>query len=354
MKIVKNRFVKSKYPYFIADIAANHDGDLSRAKELIWLAKESGADCAKFQHFLADKIVNDREFNKLNILTHQSDWKESVSRIYEKYHFKRSWTHEISEECKKARIDFSTTPYDIDAIEETKELVSFFKIGSGDISWIEHIKACADTSLPIAIATGASSMQDVERAMKLLIKKGNQVCLMQCNTNYTIDKDKHKFVNLNVLKIYKEKYPNSILGLSDHTVNEISVLGAIALGAQIFEKHFTDDNEREGPDHKFAVNPVNWKKMINNARELIDCMGDGDKKVEENEENAFVVQRRSCTAARNIPKEKIIEKQDIVMLRLCPAGAVHPFEENNIIGLKALKEIKKGDSILWESIEKIL
>ena len=119
LKLGNREISLNKKPYFVADLAANHDGDLSRAKELVWIAKEAGADCAKFQHFLADKIVNDVEFKKIeNLQTHQSSWKKSVSEIYDQYHFKREWTKEIAEECVKADIEFSTSPYDYDAVDQ--------------------------------------------------------------------------------------------------------------------------------------------------------------------------------------------------------------------------------------------
>ena len=128
------KFENMKYPYFIADIAANHDGSLQRAKDLIWLSKEAGADCAKFQHFLADKIVNDTEFKKIELLeTHQSKWKKSVSEIYDDYHFKREWTEIIKDECDKAEIDFSSSPYDLEAVNVICDINTFIKIGSGDI-----------------------------------------------------------------------------------------------------------------------------------------------------------------------------------------------------------------------------
>ena len=141
-----NRKVGLNYkPYFIADIAANHDGDLTRAKDLVWIAKEAGADCAKFQHFLAQKIVNDVEFKKIeDVKTHQSEWKKSVSQIYDQYHFRREWTKEIYEECIKADIEFSTSPYDYDAVNEVNQFVNFFKIFSGDISWIDFLEFLKD------------------------------------------------------------------------------------------------------------------------------------------------------------------------------------------------------------------
>jgi N-acetylneuraminate synthase len=349
MKIVKNRFIESSYPYFIADIAANHDGDLVRAKELIWMAKEAGADCAKFQHFVADKIVNDREFSKLtNVNTHQSSWLEPVSVIYDKYHFRREWTEEVVAECARAEIDFSTTPYDQSAIDSIRDLVPFIKIGSGDISWLEHIENCAETQLPIIISTGASDNDDVERCMSLLAEKGNQVCIMQCNTNYTVDRDKFRYVNLNVLRHYAYRYPEAILGLSDHTTTATSVLGAVALGAKIIEKHFTDDNDRIGPDHKFAINPADWRAMVEQSCELVDTLGDGVKKIEENEANTYIVQRRACTLSSDLEAGHVLSESDLVYLRPFPPGSVQPFEMPLVLGRSIDRALKKGDALLWQ------
>ena len=345
------KFDNINYPYFIADIAANHDGSLDRAKELIWLAKDAGADCAKFQHFLADKIVNDKEFKKIeDIKTHQSGWKKSVSEIYDDYHFKREWTNEIKDECDKAKIDFSSSPYDKEAIELIKDITPFIKIGSGDVSWLEHIENCLKTNLPIVIATGACTLDDVSRAMDLIKSYGNQHCIMQCNTNYTVDADKIKYVNLNVLDIYKNLFPNAILGLSDHTKTHTSVLGAIAKGAKIIEKHFTDDNSRIGPDHEFAINPGEWKEMVSISRELSDELGDGIKKVEGNEKNAYIVQRRSCVATKNLDAGHIITMNDMTFLRPCPEGAVQPYESKKIIGKKLNISIEEKESFLWKNL----
>ena len=345
------KFNNLHYPYFIADIAANHDGSLERAKELVWLAKEAGADCAKFQHFKADKIVNDKEFRKIEDLkTHQSDWKKSVSEIYDDYHFRREWTIEVQEECLKAEIDFSSTPYDSEAIDLIKHICPFIKIGSGDASWLDHIENCLSTGLPIIIATGACTIDDVKRAMSLINKYDNQHCIMQCNTNYTVDPDKIKFVNLNVLKHYKELFPNAILGLSDHTITPASVYGSLSLGVKIIEKHFTDDNERIGPDHKFAVNPKNWREMVETSREIVDSLGDGIKKVEENEINAYVVQRRSCVSTKDLEKGHIIQEGDIDFLRPCPDGSVQPYEWKEIIGKRVSCDMEKNESFRWTDL----
>ena len=351
IKLGKKTVGLNHKPYFVADIAANHDGKLSRAKDLIWLAKEAGADCAKFQHFLADKIVNDKEFRKLESLeTHQSSWKKPVSEIYDQYHFKREWTEEISTECKKAEIEFSTSPYDFEAVELVDKFLNFYKIGSGDISWIEFLKFISRKGKPILIATGAATIEDVDRSLNALDYKKSNIVLMQCNTNYTVEPEKHRFVNLNVLNLYKKRYPETVLGLSDHTLSHSSVLGSIALGARVFEKHFTDDNSREGPDHKFALNPIAWREMVDMSNEVYETLGDGLKKVEENEQDSFVVQRRSIVCKKDLVEGHKITEKDLDYLRPCPPGSFHPFEKDLIVGKVLVKKKLAYESILKEDI----
>jgi len=346
----KNKVGLNYSPYFIADLAANHDGDLNRAKDLVWLAKESGAHCAKFQHFLANKIVNDVEFKKIKDLkTHQSDWKKPVSEIYEEYHFKREWTLEVVKECKKAEIEFSTSPYDYDAVNHVNEYLNFYKIGSGDITWIDFIEFVASKGKPLVIATGASAIEDVERVMNKLGSK-KEIVLLQCNTNYTTESDKHKFVNLRVLQTYSQLFPNAVLGLSDHTLGHGSVLGSIPLGARVFEKHFTDDNDREGPDHKFALNPIKWKEMVDLSLEVFETLGDGIKKVEENESNSFIVQRRSIVSNKDLTEGHIIRDEDLDYLRPCPKNSFHPYEKEMLIEKKLKRSIKQGESFLKTDI----
>lgn len=345
-----NKLVGENHPpYYIADIAANHDGDISRAKDLVWIAKEAGADCAKFQHFLADKIVNDVEFAKIESLqTHQSTWKKSVAKIYDDYHFRREWTEIIYNECLKAEIEFSTSPYDYEAVKQVNEYVNYYKIGSGDISWCDFVEFVASKGKPIIVATGASDLDDVDRIVNRL--QGNDLVLMQCNTNYTLEEDKHFYTNIKVLEEYSLRYKNIVLGLSDHTLTHGSTLGAIALGARVIEKHFTDDNNREGPDHKFALNPKSWKEMVEMGNEVFECLGDGRKKVEENEKNAYVVQRRSIVCVNNLEKGHTLTEEDSHFLRPCPKGSFHPYQWKELIGKTLNKAKLSKESILKDDL----
>ena len=337
--------------YFIADIASSHDGELSRAKDLILLAKEAGADCAKFQHFLARDIVSDEGFRSLGgQMAHQAAWKQSVYDIFEKYQTPRDWTDELVAESKKADIDFMTTPYDLAAIDLVDKHLKAWKIGSGDIGWNQFIEEVCSRGKPVFLATGAADMEDVERAVDAALAKTRELCLMQCNTNYTGSLENFANVNLNVLRAFALKYPGMPLGLSDHTPGHAAVLGAVTLGACAVEKHFTDDNNRDGPDHPFSMNPQSWRDMVDRTRELELALGDGVKRIEANEHDSAVVQRRCLRATRDLEAGETITDADLVALRPRPEGSVEPFEQDLVVGQPLTAAVKKGDALMWEYV----
>jgi len=353
---INNRQISLDQPtYFIADIAANHDGDIDRAKRLIRLAKESGADAVKFQHFLAEKIVSDYGFTKLSVkIGHQSGWKKSVFETYKDYQCPREWTKELLHTAHEAGIDFFTTPYDAEAVDAFSDIVPAFKIGSGDITWTEFIEYVAKRGKPVLIATGASSMTDVERAVEAVTRHTGDIALLQCNTNYSGERSNFRYINLNVLKSFSERYPGMILGLSDHTTDNTTVLGAITLGARIIEKHFTDDNSREGPDHAFSMNSRNWREMIEAARDLEAALGSGIKKIEENEMDSLIVQRRCIRASHEIKSGTILSHADIEILRPNTKGAFQPFDIKLVLGKRIVVNKKHGQEIMPSDLEEYL
>src|SRR4051812_46002181 len=167
--------------YFIADIAANHDGDIGRAKELIHLAAEAGADAAKFQNFIAEKIVSRHGFENLGgKLSHQSKWKKSVFEVYQDASVNPDWTPILKETCDRAGIEYFTSPYDFESVDRVDPFVRVYKIGSGDIDWTEMLEHIAKKGKPVMIASGASELADVERAMTVLQKHTRDLVLMQC------------------------------------------------------------------------------------------------------------------------------------------------------------------------------
>lgn len=332
--------------YFIADIASNHDGDLNRAKELIWIAKEAGLDAVKFQHFKANKIVSDYGFKNLGgKISHQASWKKSVFEVYQQYECNRTWNEELVKTAKEAGIHFMTTPYDVEAVEMLNQSLPAYKIGSGDITWIEFITFIARQGKPVLLATGASTMDDVERAVEAILTFNQSIVLMQCNTNYTGNQENFGFINLKVLTSYSVKYPGMILGLSDHTPGHAAILGAITLGARVIEKHFTDDNSRPGPDHAFALSPTGWKELIERSRELELSLGDGIKRIEGNERDTAIVQRRCLRLTRSMSAGEKLTNDDLEALRPAPNGACAPYKILELVGKTLLIDKIAGDAL---------
>lgn len=351
---IGNNLIGENHPtYFIADISANHDGDLERAKMLIRLAKEAGADAAKFQNFRAAQIVSDYGFKNMGgQMSHQSGWKKSVFEVYKGASIPFEWTPVLKEECDKVGMDYFSSPYDFDAIDMLNPYVPAYKIGSGDITWDEALIRMARTGKPVLLATGASNIGEVQHAVQVIRAINPQLVLMQCNTNYTASIENFNNINLRVLLTYRTMFPDLILGLSDHTHGHATVLGAVVLGARVIEKHFTDDNTRVGPDHPFSMTPSTWKDMVDRTRELERSLGSPEKVVCDNEQQTVIVQRRCLRAARDIKKGEIFTRELIDVLRPATPGAILPNEVTAVIGLKALVEVPAGKELRWEELGK--
>ncbi|HEY6072349.1 MAG TPA: N-acetylneuraminate synthase family protein [Anaerolineales bacterium] len=347
-----NQTIGSGHPtYFIADIAANHDGDLERARMLIRLAKQAGADAAKFQNFDAPKIVSDYGFKHMDSqVSHQASWKRSVVEVYRAASIPFEWSEILLEECREAGIEYFSSPYDFQAIDFLDQYVKVYKAGSGEIDWIEALERMASKGKPFFVATGASTIGEVQQAVHAILKINKQLVLMQCNTNYTASPDNYDHLHINVLKTYAAMFPEVILGLSDHTHALAPVLGAVTLGARVIERHFTDSNDREGPDHKFAMNPENWAKMVEETRLLERSLGGPDKFIAENEKQTAVVQRRCLRAARDIQAGETFTREMIDVLRPATPGAIKPDQIAEVIGTKALCDLPLGRELRWTDL----
>ncbi len=349
---IGNRLIGPDHPtYFIADVAANHDGDLERARLLIRLCKEAGADAAKFQNFRAPKIVSDYGFSHMNAqVSHQASWKKSVFQVYQEASIPFEWTEVLKAECDRVGLDYFSSPYDFESIDMLDPYVQMYKAGSGEIDWIEALERMASKGKPFFVATGASTIGEVQQAVQAILRLNPQLVLMQCNTNYTASPDNYDHLHLNVLKTYAAMFPNVILGLSDHTHALAPVLGAVALGARVIERHFTDSNDREGPDHKFAMNPHAWAQMVTETRLLERALGSPDKSIAANEGQTAVVQRRCLRAARDIRAGEVFTREMIDVLRPATPGAIKPSQIEAVIGTRALKDLPCGKELRWTDL----
>lgn len=343
---INGRLIGADEPtYFIADIAANHNGNLEKAKTLIRLAAESGADAVKFQHFRAEEIVSDRGFRELGKLDHHAKWGKSVFEVYSDASLDWSWTEILEQAATEYGVDFFTSPYDFGAVDHVDKHVPAYKIGSGDINWLEIVEYIASKGKPVIVATGASTLKDVEKVVETL--EGAQVpySIMQCNTNYTGSDENFKFINLRVLETYKQMFPKAVLGLSDHTSGHATVLGAVAIGARVIEKHFTNDQNQEGPDHYFSMTPESWREMVQNTRNLEAALGDGTKRVEENESMSSLIQRRGIRFSTDLSGGHILRREDLVVLRPMTEDCLPANRVEDLIGMTLKQGVTKHQKV---------
>jgi N-acetylneuraminate synthase len=318
---------------------------------LIRLAREAGADAAKFQNFRAPEIVSDYGFKSMGgQISHQSTWKRSVLEVYQDASIPFEWTPILKAECDRAGIDYFSAPYDFAAIDMLDPFVPAYKVGSGDITWIEILEHMAAKGRPVILSTGASDIGEVQRAVHAILEINPQLVLMQCNTNYTASPENFDHIHLRVLGTYRVMFPDLILGLSDHTSGHATVLGAVALGARVIEKHFTDDPSRTGPDHPFSMTPEAWRHMVDSTREVERALGSPDKRVGENEKETVIVQRRCLRAAREIHAGERLAREMIDVLRPATPGAIPPFEIDAVIGTRALIDFPKGKELRWTEV----
>ncbi len=338
--------------YFIADISADHDGDLERARLLIRLAKEAGADAAKFQNFRAPKIVSDYGFKALGgqMISHQSSWKKTVFEVYQDASLPFDWTPVLKEECDRVGIDYFSSPYDFEAVDMLDPYVPAHKIGSGDITWPEILEHIAGKGKPVVLSTGASTIGDVQRAVHIIQAINPKLVVMQCNTNYTASLENFDHIHLRVLTTYRTMFPDVVLGLSDHTAGHATVLGAVTMGARVIEKHFTDDTRRVGPDHPFSMTPETWADMVRRTRELERALGSADKLISANEQQTVIVQRRCLRAACDIHTGEKISRDMIDVLRPATPGAILPYEIDSVIGTRAISDIPAGKELRWTDV----
>lgn len=337
--------------YFIADIAANHDGDLERAKSLITLAAESGADAVKFQNHNCAKYVSDYGFKNLgNKMSHQKNWKKSIYEVYKDAEVPVDWTEDLKKHAEKEKVEYFTTPYDLDMVDVMDKHVNVYKIGSGDVAWDEMLIKVAKKNKPVLLACGAANIGEVQHAVDLVREYNPQVVLMQCNTNYTVGREKLKYVCLNVLKTFEAMYPDLILGLSDHTAGHATVVGSVALGARVIEKHFTDDTTRDGPDHPFSMDPASWRAMVDVTRELEAALGSSNKTVQDNERETVVLQRRCARAKRPLKVGEVVTRDCVEMQRPAPEGSIAP-NDFHLIEERALKaDVAEGEHVSLDKI----
>lgn len=337
MKIENRKIGSAEQCFIIAEAGVNHNGDIGKALKMIAAAAEAGADAIKFQTFQTDLLAA-KEAPKAGYQKHNTEVDENQFQMLKQLELPREAYTLIIAECVKQNIIFMSTPFDIPSVDLLDELgMEVFKIPSGEITNSPLIKHIAAKQKPIILSTGMATMAEIELAVKTITATSkNQLVLLQCTSNYPVE---YADVNLRAMNLLAQIF-NVPVGFSDHTLGIEIAMAAVALGACVIEKHFTLDKSFPGPDHKMSLSPVELKSMVTGIRNVEMALGDGTKGMLESERNTAEVARKSIHYKTDLTKGKILEENDVLMLR--PGDGVSPAELDSFIGKRLLHDVFGG------------
>lgn len=344
MKIGTREIGKGNAAYIIAEMSANHAGDIKRAKEIIHAAKEAGADCIKIQTYTADTLTIDCDNPYFQISN--GTWNgENLYHLYQKAYTPWEWQRELYEEAQKVGLDFFSTPFDNTAVDFLEEIgIEFYKIASFELVDIPLIEYVASKGKPIIMSTGMATLAEIDEAVKAVKSQGNDdFALLRCASAYPAITDE---MNLRTMQNMGETF-GVPYGLSDHSMGSVGAVTAVALGASIIEKHFCIDRSIENPDSSFSMNPTEFKQMvcdIRQAERAIGCVKYGPTE----QEKSSVVFRRSIFCVKDIKKGEKLTEQNIRIIR--PGYGLQPKYFKEVLGQTALEDIKRGTPLKMDMI----
>jgi len=333
-------------PYIIAEIGVNHEGSLELAKRLIDEAAEGGAHAAKFQSYKAGKIASKHSPAYWDTSKEPT---QSQYKLFQKYDtFGEDEYIELARYCQSKKIDFMSTPFDLDAVDFLDPLMPAFKIASADITNVPLIRKCASKGKPVIMSTGASTLPEIEFAVQTALEAGaSSISLLHCVLNYPTPKENAQLGMINVLK---RTFPECVIGYSDHVVPDetISALEAgMLLGAAILEKHFTHDKSLPGNDHYHAMDKVDLESFCKKVS-TYNVMISGNGKNLNLEKAARLHARRSVVAACDIKSGEVLTEKNLIAKR--PGHGISPVNWDALIGMRAISDIEEDALITWNDI----
>ncbi len=324
----------------IAEAGVNHNGSIENAYELVDVAKAAGVDAVKFQTFSAEKLVScnaqKAEYQKLYNSNEQTQLEMLKGLVLTKLQFQN-----ICKYCMEKNILFLSTPFDLESIDMLEELVMpIYKIPSGEITNLPYLIKIASLGKPIILSTGMSTLDEVESALNILKSNGaGEISLLHCNTEYPTP---YEDVNLLAMNTLKQRFGVKV-GYSDHTLGIEVPIAAVALGAQIIEKHFTLNKNMVGPDHKASLEPDELKKMVDSIRIIEKTLGNGEKVPTKSESKNIDIARKSIVAKTNIMVGDTFSEENITVKR--PGNGISPMKWFEVLGKTATKNFKEDELI---------
>jgi N-acetylneuraminate synthase len=332
-------------PYVIAEISANHNGNIENAKKLIKLAKASGASAVKIQTYRPDTITV--KSRKKDFLIVGGKWHgRYLYDLYQEAHTPWEWHKELFDLANKIGITLFSSPFDRTAIDFLETLnTPAYKIASFEIVDLPLIQHAASTGKPLIISTGMATKDEIREAVEAARNSGcENLALLHCVSGYpTVPSD----FNLRTILDLKNSF-NTIIGLSDHTLSNVSAIASIGFGVSIIEKHFTLNRNGGGPDDSFSLEPKNLKHLCEDAQVAWQSIGDINYEFKKSEE-VSIKHRRSLYYLKDMKKGQLINEGSIKSIR--PGYGIPPKYFNKIISCKLKKDVFKHDPISWDDFD---
>jgi N-acetylneuraminate synthase len=352
MKKVKfgSRIIKDyTTPYIIAEIGANHNGDMNLAKEMITKAKECGADAVKFQSWTPTSLIAKEEYDRNQSYDDGDGGKKhfgSLKNMVEKYYLKDEQHFELKNYCDGINVTFASTPfskYEVDLLDRCD--IPFYKIASMDINNFQLLKEVSEKAKPVILSTGMATMGEIDSAINLLYKNNvNDIVLLHCISIYP---PLHEDINLNNILMLRKAFGVPV-GFSDHTIGTSIPLASVALGACIIEKHFTIDKNLPGWDHKISADPSELQIIREEGDNIVKSLGSYTRIVAEAEQQKKSKFRRSVVFTKDLPTGHVLTNEDLTSKR--PGTGISPDLLHQLIGRKLNVDIKGDFLVKWSEI----
>lgn len=324
----------------IAEAGINHNGNIELAKKMVLEAKNAGADYVKFQTFVPEKLVS-KNAAKAEYQKQTTGDNESQLQMLKKLALDEHDFIELQKYCKEVGIGFISTPFDLESLQFLETLnMDFWKVPSGEITNLPYLEAIAHTGRKVIMSTGMCEMTEIKDAISILENNGTkELVLLHCNTQYPTP---FEDVNLAAMKHIALETQKEV-GYSDHTIGIEVPIAAVTLGATVIEKHFTLDQNMEGPDHRASLEPMELKAMVDAIRNVEKSIGDGIKKRTESERKNCDVARKSIVAKTEIKKGELLTEYNLTVKR--PGTGISPMKWYKVIGTKATKDYQTDELI---------
>lgn len=324
----------------IAEAGVNHNGSIDLAKKMVLAAKDAGVDYIKFQTFVPKRLVS-KYAAKADYQKHTTDANESQLKMLEKLALTQNDFTELKAYCEECGVGFISTPFDLDSISFLDKLnMDFWKVPSGEITNLPYLEAIAHTGRDVVMSTGMCNMDEIKEAVEVLEQNGTRrIALLHCNTQYPTP---FEDVNLKAM-LHIQAETSKVVGYSDHTVGIEVPVAAVALGAQIIEKHFTLDKNMDGPDHKASLEPDELKAMVLAIRNIEQSLGNGIKEMSASEKQNAPIARKSIVAACHIHKGELFTPENITTKR--PGSGISAMQWHKVLGQVAIRDFLEDELI---------